>query len=154
MGKFPGVVERAPYPLPRGEGRRESQRHARDPRPAPTGNTIAVKHAVYSPRLREPRAREIAEVVLSAPWATDLDAISALELGRILALIERLDEAIGDNLATARTRKLVDQRLAASRRLTELLDRHGMTPEARAEFAAKLGRRSVWEQLRKEMGIE
>src|SRR5213079_797460 len=69
--------------------------------PAPTGNTIAVKHAVYSPRLREPRAREIAEVVLSAPWATDLDAISALELGRILALIERLDEAIGDNLATA-----------------------------------------------------
>jgi hypothetical protein len=92
--------------------------------PAPLGNARAARHAVYSDRLREPRALEIADVVLSAPWADEcLDAISALELGRILALVERIDEALAERKLGQRTTKLVDQRLAASRRLSELLDR-------------------------------
>jgi hypothetical protein len=120
--------------------------------PVGPGNTIAAKHAVYSDRLREPRSVEIADLVLSAPWADEgLDAISALELGRILALIERIDEAIAERRLGQRTQKLVDQRLAASRRLTELLDRHGMTPQARADWTARLTSRSAWQELRDEI---
>src|SRR5262249_9150080 len=62
--------------------------------PAGPGNTRALKHAVYSDRLREPRAREIAEGVMTAPWATDLDELAAAEIGRLAALIESLEEAL------------------------------------------------------------
>jgi len=120
--------------------------------PAGPGNVRAAKHAVYSDRLREPRAQEVADVVLSAPWADEgLDAISALELGPILALIERNDEAIAERTLGQRTQKLVDQRLTASRRLTELLDRHGLTPHARADWTAKLTERTVWQEIREQV---
>jgi hypothetical protein len=106
--------------------------------PSHPQNTSAAKHAVYSPRLREPRAREIAEHVLSAPWTCDLDAIGAAEIGRLLALIEALDDAIA-NAKAATLARLIDQRIRASRRLLDWLGRYGMTPHARAEWAASLG---------------
>ena len=106
------------------------------------GNANAATHAAYSPRLREPRAREIAEAVMSAPHVTQLDEIGAVEIGRLEALIETLDRVIAENGAvnarSGKVRALVDLRLRASRRLGEWLDRYGMTPKGRAEWARDL----------------
>ena len=65
--------------------------------PAQPENTNAAKSGIYSPRLREPRARQIAQQVLEAPWAVaNLDAHGAAELGRL--------EAPGAQLARNRGR--------------------------------------------------
>lgn len=52
-------------------------------------NTSRLTHAAFSPRLREPRAREIAEDIMSAPYTTPLDGYAALEIGRL--------ESVGSN---------------------------------------------------------
>src|SRR4051794_29966552 len=89
--------------------------------PAEPGNTLAARHAVYSPRLREPRAREIAEAIMEGAHTVPLDLLAALEVGRLVALIESLDVALGEggpvNPTTAKARAVVDLRLRASRRL-------------------------------------
>jgi hypothetical protein len=59
--------------------------------PAPEGNALAAKHAAYSARLREPRAREVAERIMAAPHTNDLDELGAVEIGRLEALIEAID---------------------------------------------------------------
>ena len=58
-------------------------------------NTSALKHGIYSRdgRSLEPRAREIAERVLSAAHVTELDEIGAVEIGRLNAWIEVPPEA-------------------------------------------------------------
>jgi hypothetical protein len=72
-------------------------------------NTHAAKHFVYSERLREPRAREVAEQVLSAPWARDLDTGLAVEIGRLEALVEALQNALRDvGYKSAKAAKLID----------------------------------------------
>ena len=57
-------------------------------------------------------------------------------------LIETLDKVIAENGAvnarSGKVRALVDLRLRASRRLGEWLDRYGMTPKGRAEWARTL----------------
>ena len=79
---------------------------------------------------------------MSAPHVTALDEIGAVGIGRLEALIETLDRVIADNGAvnarSGKVRALVDLRLRASRRLGEWLDRYGMTPKGRAEWARTL----------------
>jgi hypothetical protein len=115
------------------------------------GNVHAAKHGVYSPRLREPRAREIADEILEAPHVSGLDEIGAVEIGRLEALIETLDEAIASagpvNARRGTVRAVVELRLRASKRLQEWLDRYGMTPKGRAEWAKDLGRRGLMETV-------
>src|SRR5215204_451750 len=105
------------------------------------GNAHNAPHGAYSPRLREGRAREVADQVLAAPHTVPLDEYGALEIGRLIALIQALDVALTQRGVTAsqgRVRDLVDVRLRASRRLAEWLDRYGMTPKGRAEWARQL----------------
>jgi hypothetical protein len=74
-----------------------------NPRGTP-GNLIAshpqnmnpLKHGVRSKHRRalEPRAQEIAEAILEAPHTVDLDEIGAVEIGRLEALIETIDQEI------------------------------------------------------------
>ena len=108
----------------------------------------------YSPRLREPRAQEIAASVMAAPWASDVDELGAVEIGRLEALIERIDEALADGRlegSRGSVRALVAMRLRASGRLQTWLDRYGLTPLARSEFANRLaseiGRASCRERV-------
>src|SRR5215204_5872522 len=78
------------------------------------GNAHNAPHGAYSPRLREGRAREVADQVLAAPHTVPLDEYGALEIGRLIALIQALDVALTQRGVTAsqgRVRDLVDVRL-------------------------------------------
>ncbi len=105
------------------------------------GNASALRHGAYSPRLREPRAQEIAEAMMREPHTQPIDALGAAEIGRLEALIEVIDDAIADlsvKNRSAKVERLVEMRLRASRRLAEWLDRYGATPKGRAEWARQL----------------
>jgi len=110
--------------------------------PAEIENTRALRHGVYSPRVLEPIAQEIASRILDAPHTVELDEIGAVEIGRLEALIQAIDGDLAARGLTGKggdARTLVDLRLRASRRLAEWLDRYGMNPQARAQWAAALG---------------
>jgi hypothetical protein len=120
------------------------------------GNTNRLRHGVWSAdrKALEPRAREVAERVLSAPHTVELDEIGAVEIGRLEALIEAIDRDIAERGLTGKggnARSLVDLRLRASRRLVEWLDRYGLNPQSRAEWAAKLARPSMREEVERRM---
>jgi len=109
-------------------------------------NTHSLTHGAYSPRAREPRAREIAEQVMAAPWATELDELGALELGRLEALIERLDSAIHRSRGKPK-RDYIAMRMRATKELREWCEQYGMTPHARAHWAAQLGRPTLADDI-------
>jgi hypothetical protein len=101
------------------------------------------------------RARERSP---SASWKRrtrfELDEIGAVEIGRLEALIEAIDRDLAERGLTTRggnSRRLLDLRLRASRRLAEWLDRYGMTPHARAEWAARLARPSFAEEVERRL---
>jgi hypothetical protein len=116
------------------------------------GNQNRLRHGVWSAdrKALEPRAREIAERILDAPHVGEVDEIGAVEIGRLEALIEAIDADIAERGLTGKggnVRSIVDLRLRASRRLVEWLDRYGLNPQARAEWAAKLARPSIAERV-------
>ena len=105
------------------------------------GSTHNARHGAYSPRLREPRARKVADEIMAAPHTVQLDEYGALEIGRLVALCNALDVALSQRGVVGkggRVRDLVDARLRASRQLAAWLDRYGMTPKGRAEWARQL----------------
>jgi hypothetical protein len=102
-------------------------------------NTNPAKHGIYSARLREPRAQEIAAQIMAAPWAAEhLDEHGAVEIARVEALVEVLDEQIRQTGGKVR-RDFVALRLRASRELREWLNVYGLVPHAQATWAAALG---------------
>jgi hypothetical protein len=98
--------------------------------PFETANVAAVKHGVWSERLREPRARELFEELMQAPHVTELDAVGAVQIARLEALIESCEDAVSRN-GVMKARAAADIMLRAIRRQTELLDRYGLTPRGR-----------------------
>jgi hypothetical protein len=107
------------------------------------GNTNAVTSGVFSrsSRVLEPRAKEIAEAILSAPHVEGVDEIGAAEIGRLVALIEAADRDLAERGLTSRkgeVRTIVKLRLQASRRLQEWLGAYGLHPRGRADFARQL----------------
>jgi hypothetical protein len=114
------------------------------------GNNNRLAHGLYSKR-REiaPEALEIAADLMQLPHVTDSDYRAAVEIAKLELLVDRIDLAIADAPLERRgqVRSLVDQR----RRMTTSLERwyvqFGLTPNARAEWAAKLARPSFMEQV-------
>jgi hypothetical protein len=102
------------------------------------GNRNAVRSGIFSRtgRVLAPRAREIADELMTAPHVSTLDATGAEEIGALIALIEAMDADIAERGLTRRgdARALVKLRLQASRRLQDWLAAYGMTPRSRAEF--------------------
>lgn len=80
-----------------------------------------------------------------------MTSLCAAELGRLVALIETLDDAIeqGGVVGTGgKPRAVVDLRLRASRRLSEqLVDKYGMTPHARAHWVSTLTHGTLGERI-------
>jgi hypothetical protein len=107
-------------------------------------NTNAVKSGVYSRtgRVLSPRAAEIADTIMSCALIREPDEFAAAEVGRLVALIEAMDEEIAKNGLTRRgdVRSIVKLRLQASRRLEEWLNQLGFTPRARAELVSTIAR--------------
>src|SRR5439155_26431931 len=58
------------------------------------GNTHNTRHGAYIPRLREGRARKVADEIIAAPHTVQLDEYGALEIGRLVALCNALDAAL------------------------------------------------------------
>jgi hypothetical protein len=107
-------------------------------------NTNAVKSGVYSRtgRVLSSRAAEIADAVMTCPLIREADEFAAAEVGRLVALIEAMDDEIERNGLTRRgdVRSIVKLRLQASRRLEEWLDRLGFTPRGRADLVSTIAR--------------
>ena len=106
------------------------------------GNTNAVRSGVYSERLVAPRAQEIAEALLDTPHRTPLDQIGAEEIGRLIAIIERIDADLAERGLTDKrggARSLVEMRCRYSTRLERWLHQYAATPASRAEFLRQMG---------------
>ena len=109
--------------------------------PSHPENTNNLRHGAYIPRLREPRAQEIAEAIMAEAHAAPIDTLGAVEVGRLEALIESLDaeiERVGLGSKGPKVGTLLEMRLRATRRLSEWLGQYGMTPKGRAEWARQL----------------
>jgi hypothetical protein len=121
--------------------------------PAHPGNQNRLVHGVYSERLREPRAQEIFEAIMAASHTVSLDAIAARNIARLEALIEGCHGEIerGGVSRGSKVRALVDLELRAIRRQVELLDRFGLNPQARAEWASKLAGGSLADEVRRRL---
>jgi hypothetical protein len=120
-------------------------------------NTNAVTSGVFSRtgRVLDPRAKEIAEAILSAPHVEGVDEIGAAEIGRLVALIEACDRDLAERgLANRKgdVRKLVQLRLQASRRLQEWLSAFGLTPRGRADFARQLAEDGLASEIARRRG--
>jgi hypothetical protein len=118
------------------------------------GNQHALRTGVYSPRALTPRAADIADAVLAASHTVPLDRLAAEELGRLLALIEAIDDDLAQRGLTNRSgnaRTLLDLRLRASGRLERWCAQLGLTPAARASWVTALAHgESLAETLRRQ----
>lgn len=109
------------------------------------GNQNALSHGVYSRSgaALEPRVQELAAAILAEPHVDGIDEIGAVEVAKLTALIEAIDAELAEHgLTRGKSRDprgLLDLRQRYSRRLAEWLDRYGMTPRGRAEWARTFG---------------
>ena len=129
--------------------------NARSLRPPEPGNFRRLSHGCYSQRIREAKAAELlGEWRERAPYLADVDEGALRELARIEALVQLLDDAIalkGVTNARGQPRTLVDLRLRASRRLSELQESLGMTPSARSRWAARLSSGGFADEFRRRL---
>ena len=63
-----------------------------------------MKHGVFSPRALAAEAEEAADMLMALPRAVPIDRVAAVEIGRLLALIGRIDEALAKRGVGQRTR--------------------------------------------------
>ena len=117
-------------------------------------NVNARRSGAFSraPRPHGERADEIAEAIMSARHVDDLDGLAASEVGRFVSLIEAIDRDIerrGTLTRAGDPRRAVELRLRASARLEKWLAQLGMTPRARAEWAAVLAQGGLAAEIAK-----
>jgi hypothetical protein len=123
------------------------------------GNQSRLVHGLYSARRElDPRAAEIAEALLeAAPHTIALDWIGAQEIGALIVMMDRVDAALSDGRVENRrgqVRSLIDLRNRLSGRLERWLTQFGLTPAARAEWAARLAEGSLGAQIRQRLEAE
>jgi hypothetical protein len=112
--------------------------------PSHPGNRNAQRSGVFSRRslAEDPAVRELAAEIMAQPHVADLDEIGAVEIARLMVLIDRIDADLAERGITrgkaGEARTLLDLRLRSSRRLGEWLDKYGATPLARATWAKQL----------------
>jgi hypothetical protein len=120
------------------------------------GNRNRELHGAYGARRElDPRAAEIAEALLeAAPHAIPLDTLAAQEIGSLAVLLERVDAALSDGRVENRrgqVRSLIDLRNRLSGRLERWLREFGLTPAARADWAARLAEGGLGSQIRRRL---
>jgi hypothetical protein len=105
------------------------------------GNANRLVHGLYAEqRDVSPKARAIAEELLTLPWAAESDWPAALEIGKLEVLIDRVDKALEDGRVEKgdAVRALVDQRRRLSAQLERWYSLFGLAPETRSRWAARL----------------
>jgi hypothetical protein len=123
------------------------------------GNRSRELHGAYSLRRElDPRALEIAEALLeAAPHTIPLDRIGAEEIGALIVMMDRVDAALSDGRVENRrgqVRSLIDLRGRLSGRLERWLREFGLTPAARAEWAARLAEGGLGAQIQQRLEAE
>jgi hypothetical protein len=124
--------------------------------PAERGNTLGVRHGAYSRsgRVLAPRAEQIAAALMELPHAQPLDVLAAEEIGSLMATLEAVDRALSDGRVENKRGEvghLLDVKARLSRQLREWLAAFGATPAARADWAAKLARGSLADDIQRRL---
>lgn len=122
------------------------------------GNVARLQHGLYSTR-REitPEVLAFAEDLMQLPHVAESDWPSALEVAKLSLLVDRVDAALSNGVVENRSgklRALVDQRRRLSAQLERWYAAFGLTPSARAEWAAKLGQPSFKEAVEARLRAE
>lgn len=105
------------------------------------GNRSAERSGAFSRRglAQDAEVQDLAAAVMDAPHTHPMDEAGAIEIAKLIVLIDRIDADLAERGVvkprTGEPRAVVDLRLRASRRLADWLDRYGMNPKARAEWA-------------------
>lgn len=134
-------------------GRALTDRKVTNPKGHPTtlqaahpGNLNGVTHGANSPRFLQPRADEIAAEIMQAPHVVPLDAAGVQQIAAVMARIEALEAAI-EKRGVEKAGTMIEQELSSRRLLLRLLEAFGLTPSARAGWAASLGRPTLGEDI-------
>jgi hypothetical protein len=117
--------------------------------PAPRGNVRNWQHGGYSDRFLSARAAEIADELMELPHVLTIDRASAEEIGRLRAIVERIDRALEDNRVESKRgqpRALLEVRRRYSMQLERWYEQFGLTPQARSGW---VGRAALAAELRR-----
>lgn len=111
------------------------------------GNLHRATHGVFSKRVREPRAAEVADALMALPHVVEVDEVAALVVGDLFALHEALTGELAKCLerlrsededdhgpAAARLARFAEIELRTAGRLMEGLDRFAASPSSRARW--------------------
>jgi hypothetical protein len=117
--------------------------------PAPKGNTQGLQHGFYSKRILAERASAIADGLMELPFAQPLDRLAAEEIATVISALEAIDRALSDGRVEThgKVRGLLAAKASLTRELRAWLATFGALPSARAEWASKLGRPTVGEEI-------
>jgi hypothetical protein len=110
-------------------------------------NRNAVKHGLYSGRVLADRAREIRSALMTLEHVQPLDVLAAEEIGSIIAALEAIDRDLMTRPNGISKARLLEHKARLSRQLRDWLREFGGTPRARADWAARLSRPTVGEEI-------
>jgi hypothetical protein len=106
---------------------------------AHSGNRNAERSSVYAVRdiALDPEVQTLAESIMAAPHVEPMDELAAVEIARLMVLIERIDADLAKRGMVKRKstepRGMLDLRRRYSGQLERWLSAFGMTPASRAE---------------------
>lgn len=115
--------------------------HAQTLVAAHPGNRNAGRHGIYSPAMREARARAVTDELMQLPHVTEADRLAVEQVGREQALVDTLTERLTDiglDGPPAAVSLLLDYLGRAEGRLAKALAALGSTPVSRAKWARDL----------------
>ena len=88
-----------------------------------------------------PEAAQVADAIMELPHVVAADRIGAERIGMLLVQIGRVEAALADGHVESRKgapRRLLDQHRRLNGELREWLDRFGLTPKGRSDWAGSL----------------
>lgn len=119
-------------------------------------NENRLAHGLYSRRELElsEDARELVDWLMTMPHVTEADRLAAEHLARLDLIVSRIDVALGDGRVENRrgeVRTLLDHRRRYATELGAWLDRFGLTPKGRADWARSLASGGVMDEFRRRL---
>ena len=114
-------------------------------------NANALRHGLYSRREVAPEVRELADELMGLPHVAETDYPAAIEIAKLVLLIDRIDAALADGRVERRgtLRTLVDERRRMSAQLERWYREFGLTPASRLDFARAVTGGTLAEEIQR-----
>jgi hypothetical protein len=114
-------------------------------------NLAAARHGLWSDRFISDEIERERESLLALPWVKEPDALLVDEVARLRARIAAVDHDLDERGHFGRNgaRTLLDHRTRLNGALLRTLSALGATPAERSKWAARLGRPSLADEIRK-----